>query len=425
MQPEKVTLTKPCKYCQTQFEYKRKTAEFCSDAHKKAHARQRTEKLHSKRLYRFETSAFVYFLADSCRRSGTVEVLPKMLSDIEELHKLYKYSLASNGYGHGHYADYNLCHIFPAQHPTHVGTMHANNLVVSYKDLNNKHGSKCIAGAGTKIHRVDLKSAWRVESDAKLKDVVQMIVSYLSIDYTATIAVKLKLQPSTRQAVIDWLTSSTSELVPSPIDMQDMTTQALTKLKSAITEKSSFGAPAKLGYNSADVFLHELNRLSHHRPQLSDAVDTWITGLADYIRLNDTCSRSMGKPAETMKALRAILDSVHTAQFELLHGSKVETFTTKLPKLLTEAMSILDAPTPAIPVRAVKPAPAAHKPATPVATPAPALRVVEVVTPATAEAFRNCAVKGAVSGLLWNPWDSSTTFEEATVLQDQLTAAVS
>lgn len=322
--------TKPCKHCSQPFKFKRKTAEFCSEYHKKAYSKARTAKLHKQRKYNFASSAFTFFLADSCRRSGTIEALPKTLDELEQLHKVYKFSLKANGYGEDD--QYSLCHIFPIQHPHFVGTLSADNLCVSSRSLNSKYSNSFVQGAGRKISRMGLKPKWLVSPDAKKKDVVAMIVEYLGADYTATIAVKLKLQPATRQAVLDWLTQSDDSRVPPLSKLEEFTTAALTKLKAEVSGKSAGYLPS-ISINVSDVFLHEVKRLSQFRPELERVADAWENALDSVLSLLLELEWSRpkvgGSKQEYDKAYSEI-GALIEAQFQLLHGGRVEDFFTVL-----------------------------------------------------------------------------------------------
>ncbi|SFQ13283.1 hypothetical protein SAMN05216229_11230 [Geopseudomonas sagittaria] len=334
--------TKACKHCNQQFTYKSAKAQFCSEAHKKAFSRARTATLDKKRKYRFATSAFTFFLASAAKRSGTVEVIPNTLDELVKLHAVYKYSLAANGYGEDD--QFSLCHIFPIQHPFFIGTMHADNLVISYRNLNAKHGASVVnASSGHKIGRMTLNPKWAVSSDTSSKLVIQKIIDYLGADFTATIAVKLKLQPTTRQAVIDWLTACTDPRVPSLEVMHDpnTTTVSLTKLKSEISGKSAGGYLPEAD-SAVEVFMHELKRLSASRPSLCRVVELWESVMPYinplFIDVYWSNPRKGGTKEEYADAL-SIVAPLQEAQFQLLHGGSVGEFLTVLDTFLAQADS--------------------------------------------------------------------------------------
>ncbi|UCJ18919.1 hypothetical protein K5Q02_11385 [Pseudomonas sp. MM211] len=338
--------TKPCRFCNQLFEFKSAKAQYCTEAHKKQFQRARSKKLDDQRKYRFSTSAFIYYLADSCRRSGTIEVLPKTLSELEKLFSLYKFSLKSNGYGEDD--QFSLCHIFPASHPHYVGTMHAENLTVSYRDLNSSHSNGFIAGAGHKISRFSLSPKWMVGKEDSKTSVVAKIIEYLGEEYTATIAVKLKLQPARRQAVLDWLASCSDDRVPALAEREAMTTASLTKLKAEITGKSAGYAPVA-GINSNDVFLAELKRLSQHRPDLQRVIEPWLEAMPTILPLVfdlQWCGKSQSEHNSALAPLKALRE----AQFILLHGGKVKDFLIVLNTYHTSESLVLPIAPKVVPV---------------------------------------------------------------------------
>nr|WP_156886293.1 hypothetical protein [Pseudomonas alcaliphila] len=342
--------TKPCKYCNQLFEYKRKTAEFCTEAHKKAWQRARTNRLDKQRKYRFSTSAFTFYLADACRRSGTIQVLPKTLSELEKLHTLYKFSLKANGYGEDD--QFSLCHLFPVKHPRYIGSMHADNLVVSYRDLNAKHGNAFVQSAGHKISRLDLSAKWLVRAEDTKSSVVAKIIEYYGEDFTATIAVKLKLQPAKRQASLDWLMQCNDSRVPAHTELEQMTTAALTKLKSEISGKSGGYLPDS-GIDATGVFLSELKRLSHTRPEFEQVAERWLEAMPSIVghfhALHWSRPKAGGSESEYREALAPIAH-LRQAQFDLLHGGNVEDFLTVLNTFLTSESLVLPTALESVPL---------------------------------------------------------------------------
>jgi hypothetical protein len=353
MEPTMTTIehkTKPCKYCNQLFEYKRKTAEFCTEAHKKAWQRARTNRLDKQRKYRFASSAFTFYLADACRRSGTIQVLPKTLSELEKLHTIYKLSLKANSYGEDD--QFSLCHVFPIKHPHYIGTMFADNLVVSYRDLNAKHGNAFVHTAGHKISRLDLSAKWLVGVEDTKSFVVAKIVEYYGEDFTATIAVKLKLQPTKRQASLDWLTQCNDPRVPAHAELEQMTTAALTRLKGEISGKSGGYLPDS-GINANDVFLSELKRLSHSRPEFEQVAERWLEvmpGVFDYFDILHWSRPKVGGSESEYREALAPIAPLRQAQFDLLHGGKVEDFLTVLNTFLTSETLVLPTAPKSVPL---------------------------------------------------------------------------
>lgn len=335
------TNTKLCKNCLQPFQYKRKSAEFCKEYCKKAHKARRLKTQQGKRLYRAETSAFFYYLADECKRAETVEVLPKTLEELEALHAVYKYRLKANNYGRN--SEYSICHIFPVQHPFLIGTLTADNVVVSYSRLNSKHSNTAIAGAGRSISRLALIPKWRLSAGDTKTAAIKHIVDYLGAALVEQLAVKLKLQPTQRQQVFDWLVASHDERIPPVNKLEEMTTQELSKLKALVSgeESGSFAYADPQEYGQ--VFGYELRRLVQYRPDLGQAVEAWEAVLEDYIGAE--LSRHYGKlPKRLTAKLEKTLQAIYAEQFALLHGSSVSEFVQRIKTLVSDAKAITTEP---------------------------------------------------------------------------------
>ncbi|MDA7088259.1 hypothetical protein PH586_17885 [Pseudomonas sp. SA3-5] len=330
---------KTCKHCLQPFEFKRKTADFCAESCKKKHKAIRQRKLQKKRLYRAETSAFFYYLADECRRAETIEILrDHTLESITELHTVYKYRMKANGFGSE--ATYSLCHLFPVKHPFQIGVLRAENLVVSYSNLNSKHSNTAAAGIGVSIPRHTLSPKWKISENATKTAVISKIVEYWGQPLVEQLAVKLKLQPTVRQQVFDFLISSTDPRVPTQSKLEAMSTQELSTLKALITgkETSGFGAYAEL-QEYGQVFGHELRRLSNYREELLTTCKAWEACLEDYIRLE--LSLHYGKlHKKTKSKLAVVLQAIYAEQFNLLHGGNAQGFNQRFSVLVIEGCAI-------------------------------------------------------------------------------------
>ncbi|QKE63234.1 hypothetical protein HNE05_07635 [Aquipseudomonas campi] len=340
------TNTKPCKQklcknCLQPFQYKRKTAEFCKEYCKKSNKAKRLKAQQEKRLYRAETSAFFYYLADECRRAGTVEVLPATLEDFQALHAVYKYRLKANNYGRD--SEYSICHIFPVQHPFLIGTITADNLVVSYSKLNSKYSNTAFAGAGRSISRLSLLPKWRTSEEQPKKEVIKMIVEYLGADFVEKMQQLLKLQPAQRQQVFDWLIAHADERIPSVEKLEALTTQELSKLKALVSGKESGSFAYSDWQEYGAVFGHELRRLVQYRPELERAIEAWEATLEDYIGVE--LSRHYGKlPKRLTAKLDKVLQTIYAEQFSILHGSPASQFVQKIQTLVSEAKAIAAEP---------------------------------------------------------------------------------
>ncbi|APU29963.1 hypothetical protein UYA_09555 [Ectopseudomonas alcaliphila JAB1] len=258
--------------------------------------------------------------------------------------------MKANGYGEDD--QFSLCHLFPVKHPRYIGSMHADNLVVSYRDLNAKHGNAFVQSAGHKISRLDLSAKWLVRAEDTKSSVVAKIIEYYGEDFTATIAVKLKLQPAKRQASLDWLMQCNDSRVPAHTELEQMTTAALTKLKSEISGKSGGYLPDS-GIDATGVFLSELKRLSHTRPEFEQVAERWLEAMPSIVghfhALHWSRPKAGGSESEYREALAPIAH-LRQAQFDLLHGGNVEDFLTVLNTFLTSESLVLPTALESVPL---------------------------------------------------------------------------
>ncbi|MFC0668144.1 hypothetical protein ACFSKY_18250 [Azotobacter chroococcum] len=318
------TNTRLCKHCLTPFEFKRKTAEFCCDTCRKAYKRQQQRSIKKKRLYRAESSPFFTFLAQECKRAGTIQVLQgHTLESLLELHEVYALRLRGNLLGSVN--KYSVCHIFPVSHPTHIGMLHAGNLVVGLKEHNQNHGNKLLGNAGMSIPRVRLLPKWRVDEEEPIKTIADRIVEYLGGELVAQLAVKAKLQPSRRQVLTMWLQSCPDERIPPQEKLAEMTTQQLSQLQSQIKDgkESGFDISSRAAcIEPEDMALRELRRLARYRPELLKLEEVFAGYAAEVIAY---VNRLGGYP-HIPKELRQL-------QFEVLHGACVHDFLRELERI--------------------------------------------------------------------------------------------
>jgi len=352
-----------CKYCHTEFSSKRRDATHCRPKCRKAAQRQRQNVAAKKRIYRFQTSAFGYWLADECRRAGTIEILQgHTVESMAELHTLTKRRSAVNGYGEE--STYSLCHLFPVKHHTRIGVLRAENLVISYSNLNSRHSNTAVAGIGVSIPRFALNVKWMVSETATKTEVISKIVEYFGNDFVETLAVKLKLQSSIRQQVYDYLVSCGDSRVPSADKLAEMSTQQLTSLKKEITGKGTGGYLPSSGINGDDVFREELKRLAKLRPELERA----ILAFNDFTMWDATTSRAISHCFHTVnihtpvyttpeqlahckavvETVEPLLEEMREQQFTLLHGGTVAEFIKFIDRYQTVVSDLLNIEKPSV-----------------------------------------------------------------------------
>lgn len=255
-----------CQHCTTSFTSGRKDAAVCSERCKKARQRARQSKLDDKRLSRFTSNAFVHWLADNAKRAGTLEVIPKTLSALTELHGIYTYCMHANGFGTKD-RTYSVCHIAPVTSKSYIGTVYPQNLCVADAKLNAGFKNKHYKGFGHRILKAKLSQSLRVDSKATPTSIIQSLIQYLGHDLVCRMVVSMKLQPTKLQQLLDWFAVNFdhySDRLPCWSELVELKTPELSKLKDTITNKRPFAGAGGYAYRQRDVFSHELKRLSKH-----------------------------------------------------------------------------------------------------------------------------------------------------------------
>lgn len=324
-----------CAACSIAYGANRKDSKTCSEKCRQSLSRSKSAKLDGKRLERFTTSAFAYFLADNALRAKTIEVIPRTLTELQALHAVYRYSLSANGMGASR--DFSLCHISPVTHKSRIGSLYPQNLVVAPTSLNAGYGNRVIKGAGHSILKVNLLQCWRVEEGAIKSKVILDIVRYLGNALVSKLTTSCNLQSSQRQQLLAWFHTQDDERIPSSDLLADMKTPVLTKLQTEITGKAGFNFKG-YAYNADSVFCFELSRLSAYRPELLSVRQHLV------LQYHAPIADPQGQRAK--------------AQFLLLHGASVEEYTALLDEITPPA------PKP-LPVVKPAPRPAVHYKAPP------------------------------------------------------------
>lgn len=308
---------KQCKQCQKIFKYKRATAKFCTDSCRIAHQRAKQRATKAKRIYRAESSPFFMYLAQSCRRAGTLEILHgQTLETLLELYAIYSLRLKGNYYSIK--GGYEICHIFPVQHKDSIGLLHPANLVVGLKRLNQRHQAKVFDGAGKSLLRAKLEPRWKLAGNESTKVIAEGLVAYLGTGLVQSLAVKAKLQPSQRHRMMTFLEDCNDVRVPDEATLDSLSTKKLSELKTTIEgeKKKEFDPSSGARFIPwEEVALVELQRLAAHRPDLLRLVPAF-TEL--YERVTTYQNRQAGYyhiPAELTRL-----------QFEVLHGREVGAF---------------------------------------------------------------------------------------------------
>lgn len=129
-----------CQHCGKQFEAKRSTARFCSEACKKASQRKGNARIRLTPQQRQAGSSFVAWLVTTVKRSGSLAVLPAPTNQAgwNDLYRLYAKSQCFN-YSLPEGESVHLSHYCPA---SNRGALTASNIGVWPAAVNLQHGDK-------------------------------------------------------------------------------------------------------------------------------------------------------------------------------------------------------------------------------------------------------------------------------------------
>lgn len=326
MQHEKTYKHKlKCQYsiCSQEFGSNRKDAKTCSPKCRVALSRYTDDTKRIKKLQRFETSPFGYFLANQAIRANTLEVIPKSFSELQELFEIVKYSSKADGYGSS--KDYAICHIHPVKSLHSVGTLHPSNLCVSDGLINSANGNALPAsGFGHSILKATLNPAWRVSSETPAKKVIQQIGNYLGTALCELLVTKLGLQPTQKFQYLEKLKAYVDHpLIKDAENLEALTAQQLGKLLSAVTGKSAGFSFESWSINAGEVFMHEAARLAKYYPVLNDVRDAYVLehpSLLESFVWYEHASAAFRKGSKAQQKMQFFFDALHGHIAEAQHS---------------------------------------------------------------------------------------------------------
>lgn len=305
-----------CQYpiCSQQFGSNRKDAKTCSPKCRVALSRHKDDRKRVKKLQKFETSPFAYFLASQAIRANTLEVIPKSFNELQELFEIIKYSSKADGYGNS--KEYAICHIHPVASLHSIGTLHPSNLCVSNALINSKHGSSLPAsGFGRSILKATLNPAWRVSSETPAKKAIQQIAAYLGASLCELLVTELGLKPTQKFQYLEKLKAYVDHpLIKDAGDLESLTAQQLGKLLSVVTGKSAGYSFESWSINAGEVFMHETARLAKYYPALNDIRAAYLLehpSLVESFVWYEHASPAFRKDSKAQKKMQIFFDTLH------------------------------------------------------------------------------------------------------------------
>lgn len=263
-----------CNHCSAQFTAVRHDAKFCDRACKESAARLAKSKKIQKRIERrktkLPTSTVWLWIARSCKKAGTVEILQDV--DLTELIDLYAYAQKAKGYNSEEDtpAKFHLCHIAPVNDKNsaspRVGLLHHKNLFVGSASKNAQHQNNYFGG-GVSIRRFALKREWFVSDTETDSKVLGKVVKYLGpklIEYLKENTVK----KASRFGVIERITKHPDNKT-SLSSLKKMKLKELMSLDADLNGKEvhKVNLPSK---RSLVVYHREFERFASYNPSNKD-----------------------------------------------------------------------------------------------------------------------------------------------------------
>lgn len=183
-----VKRVRQCATCNTEFTTSQFKAKYCPDCRKTSYSKTQKDKrltLAEKRILRLPQSNEWLWVAQECKRAGTIECLQG--ADIVELFAVRKSRYKTGGYNsETKKSQFHLCHISPAVGEDTVGLLHHLNLFTGTAFHNQTHGNKSYQDRGLCIPKKKLKAKWKVTDKTSDRVVLDKVTEYLGqvlIDY--------------------------------------------------------------------------------------------------------------------------------------------------------------------------------------------------------------------------------------------------
>lgn len=266
---------KTCKHCKKKFTPARADQLYCSQACGQSARRSEQDK-DKVLLSQLHNTGFFSYLHYQSKRAGTVEVVPKKLEHLAELHAIWSYNNKANAYKKSR--KYEICHIHPVCGVKgKIGTLHPSNLVVQPATFNRSHGTKHL-GNGHSISKYRLKPEWCIPTGAEKADIIELIFKRIGIPTLKQF--KKECQPSTLAIVkeLEWFRKNVC-LVDDSVVLDQLDLEHLRELKADFQDNDVFHLSFEV-YKESRVIRHELERLSVRREDIRKLCQ-WLAELPD------------------------------------------------------------------------------------------------------------------------------------------------
>jgi hypothetical protein len=282
-QHKKQLFKKTCKHCDSHFETKYKSKQYCTDKcqndakcarYYKSKKTTQVKKYTTKRE-KLVATGFGRWLLKECQRAGTVQVLQgHTVESLYALYELFKRRSKASGYEGGKPTGaYELSHIWPVRGNQHkIGLLHPQNLVLAPARPNRLHGSKCptdgFVGIGRYLPTDALLSRYSVSKENSLVQVERQVFQLLGATWQQFVAT-LVIQQGQQEQLRKKLEKTLNTRLPTDLPLDQL------KAKAEESGVSYFTANFE-AFSAVPVLAKELQRFGHVKGSEYGVYASWL-----------------------------------------------------------------------------------------------------------------------------------------------------
>ena len=274
---------KTCKHCDSHFETKHKTKQYCTDkcqnAAKCARYYKSTKptqvKKYTTKREKLLATGFGRWLLKECQRAGTVQILEgHTVESLFGLLELFKRRSKASGYEGGKPTGaFELSHIWPVKGNQHkIGLLHPQNLVLAPARPNRLHGSKTpsegFEGIGRFLPTSALLGRYSVSKENSLVQVERQVFQLLGATWQQFVAT-LVIQQGQQEQLRKKLEKTLNTRLPTDLPLDQL------KAKAEESGVSYFTANFE-AFSAVPVLAKELQRFGHVKGSEFGIYASWL-----------------------------------------------------------------------------------------------------------------------------------------------------
>lgn len=274
---------KVCKHCDSHFETKHKSQQYCSAKCKndakcaRYYKSKKTTQVNQYRTKRAKlpTIGFGRWLLKECQRAGTVQVLQgHTVESLNTLFELFKLRSKASGYEAGKPTGaFELSHIWSVKgNKQKMGLLHPQNLVLAPARLNRSHGSKTpsygFEGIGRSLPTSELLSRYSVSIGDSLAEIEKQVFRLLGATWQQFVAT-LVLQQGQQEQLRKKLEKTLNTRLPIGLPIEQL--KALAKESDVSYFSANFDA-----HSAVSIFTNELKRFGHVKGSEYGVYSSWL-----------------------------------------------------------------------------------------------------------------------------------------------------